>query len=109
LSNECARHRQILSENWGLIVERRKGIRSRRQALEKKQCHHSATTVLLGSKHGGEATELPLAYEEKIEQIPGVKAVTSLRWFGGVYKDVRDPTDQSFLEPIAKLHIRICS
>ena len=38
--------------------------------------------------------ELPLAYEEKIEQIPGVKAVTSLRWFGGVYKDTRDPKNQ---------------
>ncbi len=38
--------------------------------------------------------ELPLAYEEKIERIPGVKAVTSLRWFGGVYKDARDPKNQ---------------
>jgi len=38
--------------------------------------------------------ELPLSYEEKIEQIPGVKAVTSLRWFGGVYKDARDPKNQ---------------
>jgi putative ABC transport system permease protein len=38
--------------------------------------------------------ELPLSYEEKIAQIPGVKAVTSLRWFGGVYKDARDPKNQ---------------
>jgi putative ABC transport system permease protein len=38
--------------------------------------------------------ELPLSYEEKIEQIPGVRAVTSLRWFGGVYKDARDPKNQ---------------
>jgi putative ABC transport system permease protein len=38
--------------------------------------------------------ELPLSYEEKIRQIPGVRAVTSLRWFGGVYKDARDPKNQ---------------
>jgi putative ABC transport system permease protein len=38
--------------------------------------------------------ELPLSYEERIEQLPGVKAVTSLRWFGGVYKDARDPRNQ---------------
>ena len=35
--------------------------------------------------------DLPLAYERKIAQIPGVKAVTGLRWFGGTYKDARDP------------------
>lgn len=38
--------------------------------------------------------DLPLSYESKIEQIPGVKAVTSLRWFGGVYKDAADPRNQ---------------
>lgn len=38
--------------------------------------------------------ELPRSYERKIEQIPGVRAVTSLRWFGGVYKDARDPKNQ---------------
>lgn len=34
--------------------------------------------------------ELPVAYEGKIAKIPGVHAVTSLRWFGGTYKDTRD-------------------
>jgi len=38
--------------------------------------------------------DLPLSYERKIEQIPGVKAMTSLRWFGGVYKDANDPRNQ---------------
>jgi len=38
--------------------------------------------------------DLPLSYEWKIEQIPGVKAVTSLRWFGAVYKDASDPRNQ---------------
>jgi putative ABC transport system permease protein len=35
--------------------------------------------------------DLPLSYERKIAAIPGVKDVTSLRWFGGTYKDARDP------------------
>jgi putative ABC transport system permease protein len=35
--------------------------------------------------------DLPLSYEKKIAAIPGVKDVTSLRWFGGTYRDARDP------------------
>ena len=35
--------------------------------------------------------DLPLSYEKRIAEIPGVKGVTSLRWFGGTYKDARDP------------------
>src|SRR5215471_5544393 len=35
--------------------------------------------------------DLPLGYEQTIAKIPGVRAVTSLRWFGGTYKDPRDP------------------
>lgn len=35
--------------------------------------------------------EMPLSYERKIGALPGVKDVTSLRWFGGIYKDARDP------------------
>ena len=38
--------------------------------------------------------DLPVAYEQKIDQIPGVRAVTSLRWFGGTYKDVGDPKNR---------------
>jgi putative ABC transport system permease protein len=34
--------------------------------------------------------DLPVAYEETIRKIPGVHAVTSLRWFGGTYKDPQD-------------------
>jgi putative ABC transport system permease protein len=34
---------------------------------------------------------LPLSYEKKIVAIPGVKDVTGRRWFGGIYKDARDP------------------
>lgn len=38
--------------------------------------------------------DLPLSYEREIRKIPGVKAVTSLRWFGGVYRDASDPKNQ---------------
>src|SRR5262245_33371224 len=33
---------------------------------------------------------MPIAYAQKIEQAPGVKAVMSRQWFGGAYKDARD-------------------
>jgi putative ABC transport system permease protein len=33
---------------------------------------------------------LPLTYEEKIRQVPGVKAVSQANWFGGVYIDKRN-------------------
>lgn len=34
---------------------------------------------------------MPASYEPKIAAVPGVKAVASWQWFGGVYKDARDP------------------
>jgi len=33
---------------------------------------------------------LPLAYRDKIQRIPGVKAVTHNNWFGGVYQDEKN-------------------
>lgn len=36
---------------------------------------------------------LPSSYEAKIRAIPGVKDVTQWTWFGGVYKDQRDPNN----------------
>ena len=37
--------------------------------------------------------QLPTAYEQRIEQAPGVQAVMMRQWFGGVYKDARDPNN----------------
>jgi putative ABC transport system permease protein len=34
---------------------------------------------------------LPVSYEQKIKSVEGVMAVTQYQWFGGVYKDSRDP------------------
>lgn len=34
---------------------------------------------------------LPASYRQRIHQVPHVDAVSSWQWFGGVYKDARDP------------------
>ena len=33
----------------------------------------------------------PIYYREKIQRVPGVKDLTVWQWFGGIYKDNRDP------------------
>lgn len=38
--------------------------------------------------------DLPVAYEQTIKKIPRVQAVTRLRWFGGTYRDARDPKNR---------------
>jgi putative ABC transport system permease protein len=43
--------------------------------------------------HVSLAQALPASYEEKIAAVPGVKAATVWQWFGGVYKDARDPNN----------------
>jgi len=35
----------------------------------------------------GLANVMPIAYRERIQQVPGVEAVVGSQWFGGVYKD----------------------
>ena len=37
------------------------------------------------------ATVMPASYGAKIRNVPGVVEVTRSQWFGGVYKDARDP------------------
>ena len=34
---------------------------------------------------------MPVSYEQKIQQVPGVKELMIWDWFGGTYKDSRDP------------------
>ena len=34
---------------------------------------------------------IPLFYRDRIRQVPGVKDVMMSQWYGGVYKDARDP------------------
>lgn len=37
------------------------------------------------------AQPIPVAYEAKVRMVPGVKEVSVWNWFGGTYKDNRDP------------------
>lgn len=39
------------------------------------------------------ANPIPRSYQAVIEQIPGVEAVMVFQWFGGTYKDNRDPNN----------------
>ena len=39
------------------------------------------------------ARPLPLSYAQKIAQVPGVDEVMIFQWFGGTYKDTRDPNN----------------
>lgn len=39
------------------------------------------------------ANPLPLSYQQQIKQMPGVKEVMITQWFGGTYKDSRDPAN----------------
>jgi len=39
------------------------------------------------------AVPMPIYYGERIKQIPGVEEVMISQWFGGVYKDSRDPNN----------------
>jgi putative ABC transport system permease protein len=37
---------------------------------------------------------IPLAYQSRIKQVSGVREVMMANWFGGTYKDARDPKNQ---------------
>ncbi|MBI1763420.1 MAG: ABC transporter permease [Acidobacteria bacterium] len=39
------------------------------------------------------ANPLPLSYQAQIKQVPGVKEAMIFQWFGGTYKDARDPAN----------------
>ena len=39
------------------------------------------------------ATVMPISYRAQIRQVEGVREVMVTQWFGGVYKDARDPNN----------------
>jgi putative ABC transport system permease protein len=52
---------------------------------------------------------IPVAYEEKVRRVPGVKEVSVWNWYGGTYKDNRDQRNffaRFGVEPKAFLKIR---
>jgi putative ABC transport system permease protein len=42
---------------------------------------------------------IPLSYRDKIQRIPGVKAVTHFNWFGGIYKEEKNFFPQFVMDP----------
>src|SRR5271165_5747084 len=48
---------------------------------------------------------IPLSYKEKIERIPGVKAVTHNNWFGGVYQEEKNFFPQFVIDPTAQREV----
>jgi putative ABC transport system permease protein len=45
------------------------------------------------------ANVMPISYRQKIEQVPGVREITVLQWFGGVYKDPKNMFARMAVEP----------
>lgn len=51
-----------------------------------------AQALRLVCRHRVSLTQpIPIYYREKIQRIPGVREIMVWQWFGGVYKDNRDP------------------
>lgn len=44
---------------------------------------------------------MPMSYRQKIEKVPGVKAITVMQWYGGVYKDPQNFFARMAVEPDA--------
>jgi putative ABC transport system permease protein len=42
---------------------------------------------------------MPMSYRQKIQQVPGVRAVTVMQWFGGTYKDPKNVFGRMAIEP----------
>jgi putative ABC transport system permease protein len=52
---------------------------------------------------------IPVAYEEKVRRVPGVKELSGWNWFGGTYKDNRDQKNffaRFGVDPVAFMKIR---
>jgi len=51
-----------------------------------------AQALRLVCRHRVSLTQpIPIYYRDKIQRVPGVRQVMVWQWFGGVYKDARDP------------------
>lgn len=49
---------------------------------------------------------LPISYQEKIQRIPGISAVTHYNWFGGVYQDEKNFFPQFVIDPENQRRVR---
>ncbi len=48
---------------------------------------------------------LPVSYQDRIAQVPGVKQVTHATWFGGIYQDPKNFFGQMAVDPVSFLDI----
>jgi putative ABC transport system permease protein len=48
---------------------------------------------------------LPLAYSDRIAQVPGVTRLTWSNWFGGIYKDRKNFFAQFAIDPVSALEV----
>jgi putative ABC transport system permease protein len=79
------------------------------EALFYKDATPGQALRLVVRHHVSLAQVLPSSHEEKIARIPGVKTISVWNWFGGTYKDNRDPKNffaQFGVEPGPFLSIR---
>lgn len=49
---------------------------------------------------------LPISYQDKIQRIPGIAAVTHYNWFGGVYQDEKNFFPQFVIDPENQRRVR---
>jgi putative ABC transport system permease protein len=69
-----------------------------------------AQALRLITRHRVSLTQpIPIYYKEKIRQLPGVHDLATWQWFGGTYKDSRDPNNMfprfgTDPEPFFKVH-----
>lgn len=47
----------------------------------------------------------PISYYEKVKAVPGVRAATVMNWFGGMYKDGKQPIQVQAVNPEAFLEV----
>jgi putative ABC transport system permease protein len=79
------------------------------QALFYKDATPGQALRLVSRHRVSLAQPLPSAHENQIRRLPGVKAVSVWNWFGGTYKDSRDPNNffaRFAVEPTPFLMIR---
>lgn len=62
-------------------------LRTLLQALESPPLTEDSATRVLTRHQTSLANLMPIAYRERIRQIPGVEDVSVYQWFGGIYKD----------------------
>ena len=62
-------------------------LRTVLEALESPPLTADSATRVLTRHQTSLANTMPIAYRDRIRQVPGVKEVSAYQWVGGIYKD----------------------